>query len=191
MGASERIDRAVGPVVTEMAFQSQMNRLSGLKFPPQSLITHWEALKDMPEPLLAAAVDKAQREVSEFPSPKMLQVFADAVRPRVLGVPQEVDRSQPLPVAREIVVPQVGKVIPITRDWNYYCEECNDQGMRSLWCGQNNTRYPWIAVASCGRRGEHDAHEWAEKCPCYEHNPDVQRRIERQRQTARRGGEKE
>lgn len=170
------------------AFRAQMKRLVGLKFAPTDLTTHWEALKDMPEPLLEAAVAKAQSETSEFPSPKMLKSYADQLRLRVLGVPDEVDRSVPLPTTREIVVPQVGKVIPITRDWKYYCDDCNDQGWRSLWCGAHGEtpRFPWLDVRHCGRHQEHGPHEWTEKCPCFDQNPDVQRRLERQRQTARK-----
>lgn len=186
--------------MTQAAFESQMSRLAGLKYPPASMQTHWEALRDMPVELLEAAVTKAQDECSEFPSPKMLKIFADAVRGRVLPVPQEQDRSQPLAVPQVIEVPQAGKVLSFTRTWNYYCEQCSDQGMRSFWCGERMIRmvgevkvdrYPWLDSRDCGRHNDHGGHDWSERCPCFDSNPAVQRRIEKQRQAGRRGGEKE
>jgi hypothetical protein len=42
-------------------FNAQMDRLSGLRFPPVDMTTHWEALSDLPAEALEAAVTHAQR----------------------------------------------------------------------------------------------------------------------------------
>jgi hypothetical protein len=178
--------------MTLAVFESEMSRLSGLKFAPATMQTHWEALRNLPVELLQAAVTKAQDECSEFPSPKMLKIFADQVRPRVIPIPQEPDWSTPLPTPKQIVVPKVGTIIPVTREWSYYCDECSDMGMRSYWCDDApSPRYPWLQLARCGRRGgpeaAHYAHEWADKCPCAATNPAVLRRRERQIQSGKRG----
>lgn len=180
-------------------FTEQMDRLRGLKFPPTNLQTHWEALKDMPEILFAAAVTKAQPECDEFPSPKMLKVYADQLRVRVLGLEEEADRSIPAPDLPPVVIPGTTKVIPITRYWNYYCEACSDLGWRSYVCGaqtrsvevkgewQDFPRQEWLERRHCGRRQDHAAHSWSEPCSCAEHNPDVQRRRNRDAATPPRG----
>jgi hypothetical protein len=64
-------------------FKRQMQRLGGLKFAPSDLQTHWEALRDLSDPELVAAVDRAQRECDEFPSPRLLLSFVP--RPDMRG----------------------------------------------------------------------------------------------------------
>lgn len=175
--------------VAEMtpAFRAQMRRLIGLKFAPADLTTHWEALHDMPEALLEAAVDVAQRDCGEFPSPKMLKSFADQVRARVVPVPQEEDRSEPNPSPLAVTVPHTDKVIPLKRYWRYYCEDCSDSGWQSIWCGDPALAKPWQSHGHCGRNREHGPHEFVVVCPCASSNPDVQRRRERERQGGKRG----
>ena len=67
-------------VAVPVWFREQMTRLMGLKFAPADLTTHWEALSDVPEPVLAAAVSRAQRSRVDFPTPIELRQDADAVR---------------------------------------------------------------------------------------------------------------
>lgn len=64
-------------------FRTQMDRLAGLKFAPTTLGTHWEALSDLTEAELTAAVDRAQLECDEFPSPRTLRSFVP--RPDMRG----------------------------------------------------------------------------------------------------------
>lgn len=166
-------------------FKIQMARMIGLKFAPADMTTHWEALSDVPLDMLKVAIDRAQRECQEFPSPAVLRGFVDQERRRTPAEP-EPDRSAPLAQPKQITVPGSGTVIPVTRTWSYYCESCNDLGWLSLWCGERTYAKPWMESADCGRYHAHGAHEWTKKCPCFDSNPDVQRRLERQRQTARR-----
>lgn len=174
-------------------FERQMNRLRGLKFAPASYQTHWEALQDMPEVLLEAAVSKAQPALEEFPAPKMLKMFADLVRASVLPVVEE-DRSydNPNPITLTVPIPHSDATvkIPLTRYWKYYCDRCGDTGWVSFWCGERpaNTQ-DWLADRLCGRHKEHDAHGWSQPCGCVQSNPDILRRKERQAQLPARGQE--
>lgn len=177
-------------------FEQEMGRLEGLKFPPPSLRTHWEALRELPEVVLAAAVSKARDEVTEFPSPKMLKIFAEQVRPRIVPVPEE-DPSRGIDLPQPVVIEdeRLPGPIPITRTWRYYCDRCEDSGLLTLRCeGRGEeyasfalTRRPWVPEQRCERIKSHYAHEWAKPCPCAATNPDVQRKNERFRQSGRRG----
>jgi hypothetical protein len=167
-----------------------MDRLGGLKFKPANLQTHWEALSDLGDAELVAAISRAQRECEEFPAPKMLRVFVDEYRGRI-EVPEE-DPSRAVPVEpTTFEIPEVGLKIPITREWRYYCDECNDTGMRSYWCGVGqSTRWPWMKVMHCARRNEHGEHEWVDQCQCAATNPAVLRRLARAQQVSRKTAER-
>lgn len=163
--------------MTFAAFETQMARLSGLKFRPAELQTHWEALKDIPDAVLEAAVTKAQRTRTEFPSPVELRQDADTVAHHVAPVAAEEDRGVPLAEPFSITVPEVGTVLSVTREWRYYCESCEDGGWRSHWCGDRTAHAkPWQESGHCGRRNEHAPHEWVEHCACYETNPALVRK---------------
>lgn len=175
-------------------FRAQMKRLLGLKFAPADLTTHWEALQDMPSALLEAAVDAAQRECQEFPSPTMLRAYGDQVRARTMPVGPEPDRSVPT-TPRSFTLPD-GTQIQVDREWKYYCEACSDTGWRSWACGTDAaTRQPWLSPMHCGREADHGAHEWTEPCPCSERdaggeirNRAVRRKRERDVQMAAQRG---
>lgn len=172
--------------MTRQAFNVQMKRLSGLKFAPALLDTHWEALLDIPELLLQAAVEHAQRESEEFPSPKMLRMYADQLRPRVIPVPPEDDRGVDLAAPVVIGTLPTGQAIRQTREWKYYCLECQDAGWMTVWCGSGSPSHPWVTQRqTCERRFEHGGHEWSYECPCAPTNPDVQRRRARAFQVKR------
>jgi hypothetical protein len=173
---------SVGAIAPE--FLGAMKRLMGLKFAPASLDTHWEALHDLTPLELSEAIEQAQRECDEFPSPKMLRMFVDQFRSRI-EIPEE-DWSRATPIEpREIRFPD-GRVIRITHEWKYYCEDCNDTGQRVNWCGvRPSTRRPWLPVMQCGRRAEHGEHEWDDRCPCADTNPDVLRKKARAQQVTR------
>lgn len=64
-------------------FRDELKRLMGLKFAPVDLTTHWQALSDMPASQLHTAVDRAQQECDEFPSPRQLRSFVP--RPDMRG----------------------------------------------------------------------------------------------------------
>jgi hypothetical protein len=168
-------------------FVRQMDRMRGLKFAPPTPQSHWEALREMPDLLFEAAVSKALPDSEEFPSPKMLKVYADQVRARVFPVADEEDRSSENPNPVIATLP-TGKEIPLTRFWTYYCQRCNDLGWESFWCGEDAPgRQSWLETRACGRHREHAPHGWSQPCPCASSNPDVLRRKEREAQTPARG----
>lgn len=172
-------------------FRAHMTRLSGLRFSPADLTTHWEAMHDFPEPLLDAAVTRAARECINFPAPWTLLSFGEQARARVLPVPQEAQRGVELAEPVVLGTLPTGLVIKATREWRYYCDNCTDSGWRSVWCGDVAEAKPWQERGVCGRGKEHGSHEFVVACPCAASNPDVQRRLERQRQSGRRGGDPE
>ncbi|HWO88897.1 MAG TPA: hypothetical protein VNL98_07080 [Gemmatimonadales bacterium] len=153
-------------------FRDALKRLMGLKFPPVDLATHWEGLRDLPPASVQAAVSRAARECDEFPSPQMLRAFAAASEPR-LGLDE--DRSRPLAEPRAIVVPQAGVTLPVTREWTFYCDTCEDTGWASFHCG---------GTEACGRDRAHAAHAYVQHCACWDSNPAVRRKRQRAAQQA-------
>jgi hypothetical protein len=173
----------VGAEVTRASFETQMQRMSGLKFPPETLDTHWEALHDMPDVLLAAAVAVAIREEGEFPAPKMLRAHADRIRSRVLPVGPEPNRA--IEAEPRAVTLPTGKVLSFQREWEYYCDYCSDLGWESFACGEAAlARQPWLETRACGREEEHGSHDWSAPCACAATNPAVLRRREKTIQMA-------
>lgn len=175
-------------------FNQQMARMGGLKFRPADLTTHWEALQDMPEAVLEAAVTRAQRSRVEFPTPAELREDADHVARHVSPTGQDEDRGVDLP--EPVTIGHLPSGLPVvqTREWKYYCDECQDSGSRSFWCGDvASARYPWMAVRKCGTRNCRKAqyeHEWVERCPCWESNPALVRKRESQRKYAEQSDKK-
>lgn len=166
-------------------FSRQMRRLSGLKFAPADMQTHWEALQDLPYMVLEAAISRAQRTRIDFPTPIELRQDADQVSHSVQTLPPEVDRSVMLAEPVTYTVPHVSAPLKITREWKYYCEDCLDGGMVSKWCGEMPKNHkPWIAPEICQRIKEHLPHEWVTACTCVERNPAIQRRRQRDMQYA-------
>jgi hypothetical protein len=81
-----------------------------------------------------------------------------------------------------------GKGITVTvyRVWAWYCDECTDTGWSAAWCGSVETRrQPWLPIVPCGRRREHDPHDWACPCNCWHTNPALVNKRARQAQDAR------
>lgn len=172
--------------MTQLAFERSMSRLTGLKFAPANLSTHFEALSDLTDTELDAAIGRAARECDEFPSPKMLRAFVDEHRARVEVPEEDPGRASVLDESRTIALPD-GTTLSVPREWRYYCEVCSDTGVKSFWCGDKpSARFPWLSVMRCQRRKEHLDHEWVESCPCAETNPDVQRKKARAQQVTRK-----
>lgn len=177
--------------MTQTFFERQMERLMGLRFPPASLETHWEALSDLPDAILEAAVARAQRTRSDFPAPLELRQDADAVAHQVRTAEPEAPRGVELEQPVEFQIPHVDHPLRVTREWRYDCDVCSDLGMRTFWCGSGTERrQPWLYLERCERRGEHGQHEWTRRCECYNTNPSVQRRIEGQAKYAASGAQK-
>lgn len=163
--------------MTRTLFDAQMGRLSGLRFVPADTETHWEALRQLPDVVLEAAVTRAQRTRVEFPTPVELRQDADQVAHHAQPVEPAEDRSKPLAQPFTITVPEVGTVVSVTREWRYYCDTCSDGGWDTVWCGEPGpTTKPWHQRVTCERRNVHSPHEWARRCVCYDTNPALVRR---------------
>ena len=181
----------MGGVAPSVEFRAQMTRLMGLKFAPSELVTHWEALRDVSADVLDAAVTKAQKTRSEFPSPVELRQDCDAVAHLVRPIVDE-DRGVELAEPFTVTIPQAEKSFPITREWKYYHEACSDSGTESLWCGSvtredgkpNLLVKPWHLLQACERAGDHQPHEWVRRCRCWESNPALIAKRDRQQRYA-------
>lgn len=176
--------------MTQAFFEEQMHRLSGLRFRPADLDTHWEGLQEIPDEVLTAAIDRAIKTRVEFPTPYELRQDADQVAGHVRRIDAESDaRAVPLEQPHVIPFPQAGKTIRVEAEWKYYCEVCSDSGWESVWCGdiKATSRHPWQEPRTCERRGAHDSHEWVRQCRCWESNPALIRKRENQRKYAEKG----
>lgn len=173
-----------GALVTAEFFREQMARLNGLHFRPADLDSHWEGLRDLPDPVLERAVTRAIRTRADFPAPYELRQDADATRST--PPPQE-DRGHDLEEPVFLGTLPNGVPIHARREWTFYCDRCNDSGMQAFWCGPISTRYPWMTARRCKidncLRTRYE-HEWVEACPCAQSNPAVLKRKERQLQYA-------
>ena len=158
--------------MTFEVFEQQMARLVGLRFRPAELQTHWEALSDVPDGILAEAVSRAQKTRAEFPSPVELRQDCDAVSHLVRPPIDDEDRGVALAQPFTVTVPGVGTVISITREWNYYCDDCEDSGMRSFWCGEvvEHVTKLWQPMLACERTKPHLPHEFVARCACWDTN---------------------
>lgn len=160
-------------------FKQQMERLMGLRFAPADLGTHWEALSDLPELVLEAAVTRAQRTRADFPTPVELRQDADQVAPiRADDEPESRELDRPILLGS---LPD-GTEIHATRLWNYYCEACSDSGMQEFWCGSHR-RQPWLDIRicplpKCKKLGDGYGHSWVQPCLCISWNPELKRRRE-------------
>jgi hypothetical protein len=165
--------------VTRAEMDLQLGRLVVLKGMPGDTDDYFGALQDIAADVFAGAVDHALKTRTWFPVPAELRADADAARQRAV-VP-----AAPAPVVEdlaegfwvEIMNPFGGKSIRllVTRDWKRDCEACSDTGWASHWCA---VKLPKQDYAVCGRRFEHPAHEYVEKCACIEWNPTIRRRKE-------------
>ena len=144
-------------VMTRDYFTRQMARMSGLRFVPRELDTHWEGLHALPESVLERAIGRAIVTRSEFPTPRELREDADAC-----GVIEELaeDRTVPLAEPITVTVPQLPAPLHLTHVWRYACERCEDTG--------------W--AESQGQ----DGYRRVQRCPCVAHNPEIRRRRQRQ-----------
>jgi|TARA_R110001583_G_scaffold5456_7_gene29230 hypothetical protein len=167
--------------MTSEFFHDQMARLIGLRFVPSDMTTHWEALRDLPDDVLTAAVTRAGRTRVEFPTPYELRQDADRIR---TDTPPPPDESTALEEPYTIVIPQSNTSVLVTHEHTYHCEDCRDTGWYDRWCGDVALKPPWMSVQVCKRYDGHAAHGWMEPCVCASHNPALIRKQTNQQQYA-------
>ena len=173
--------------MTRDEFKAQMRRLSGLRFVPASFEGHFEVLSKLPLPVLHAAVGRAVSSRVEFPTPAELLQDADQVKHLAAPTLPEPDRTTELAEPVQFEVPNYGS-ITVTGEHRYHCDTCSDTGMSSHWCGGDNSRYPWLDLYRCERYNAHAEHDWSRRCTCWETNPVLVRKRERQQQYAVKPG---
>lgn len=184
--------------MTRAFFEAQMARMTGLRFVPADLETHWEGLQDLPEGVLEAAVSRAVKVRIDFPVPQELRQDADIVAQRLTREPDE-DRGVDLAEPVTIGTLPTGTPVVQRRVWRFYCNRCDDSGWEWLWCGDpmmlgDLECDPFRVRMRCERCGDHRAHSWARRCACWDTNPALVKKRERQQQyaeakaTGRRGG---
>lgn len=178
--------------MTAECFYEQMGRLSGLRFRPADLETHWDALQDLPDDVLEAAVSRALKTRAEFPAPVELRQDADLVVRQLRPATREDDAARKTPLAEPRVIrwPDGRELKTISHEWRYDCDVCSDAGWESAWCGdlKDPHRQPWQEIYTCDRRYKHAAHEVLRKCRCWETNQTLVRKREAARKYAESAG---
>jgi hypothetical protein len=170
-------------------FKREVDRLRGLPFAPADYQTHWLGLRDLPLDVLAFAVTRAARVCERFPTPAELRTLADTRPAAMTSAPDQ--RARPLDTPVVITPPFLSKPITLDREWRYYCEDCSDGGMVSLWCDRADgsaaglqkphaTQKPWQIVEQCARVECPYPHEWVRECACIFTNPAIARKREAQ-----------
>jgi hypothetical protein len=175
--------------MTRPEFEAILQQLSGLRFLPADLDTHWLGLSGVPADVLEAAVRRAAATRSQFPTPAELREDCDAIR-SLLPVPAApVQALTTLETPLTIDVPHRSTPLTVTHIHQYYCELCNDSGWMARWCEPLPGRRPWEHVGRCQRT--HDTGEghgsYSEVCQCMAGNPVLQHsRASRARYVAER-----
>lgn len=169
-------------MMTRHVFDVQIGRLIVLKGWPDDVEEYWAALSDVPPDVFSAAVDHALKTRTWFPVPAELRADCDAVKARVRPQESVYPDAEDLPEPRVMEIPNpLGGPplrVTLTREWKHDCWGCFDTGWASRWCGPAEQARPWQTSTHCGRRREHAAHEFVERCACLEWNPTIRRRKE-------------
>lgn len=158
--------------MTQKDFDEEMGRLIVLKGWPDDISGYFEALSDVPEDVLKAAIAHALKTRMWFPTPAEVRVDCDAVA-RLKPAPARFDPQwEEIPGGRVVTFPNPfgGEplILRLTREWRDDCSVCSDTGWASKRCEDT----------SCGRRKEHGPHEFVEPCACREWNPTLRRHRE-------------
>jgi hypothetical protein len=175
--------------VTRPEFEAILQQLSGLRFLPSDLDTHWLGLSGVPADVLEAAVRRAAETRSQFPSPAELREDCDAVRTSMPAAPAPQSAQTPLERPLTILVPQLKRALTVTHLHVYHCEMCSDTGWISRWCDPAPGRREWEHVGRCQRSHENgEGHgAYVEPCRCRSANPVLQHeRSKRARYVAER-----
>lgn len=163
----------------------------GLRFVPADLGGHVEALADLDPLDLDGAVGLALRTRAIFPTPVEVRSDADVVRAKRIAAAAPVAEDR---FGDELATPALvghlpaGTPVYASREWRDYCDRCGDTGMASFWCGARGAdRYPWMPVSTCHGdtcRKTKYAHEWVQRCACWDSNPALIRKREAARKYA-------
>lgn len=119
---------------------------------------YWDALSGLPIDAIEDSARALARSAQWFPkTSEWLSAAEEARSARALTACLPTPREDP---------------------WQSECDTCDDSGWETLRCRGD---------AVCGRTQGHSAHSFAVPCACRATNRTYQRRVEQQRQQARRG----
>ena len=168
--------------MTREWMDAQLGRMSVLRSAPESTNEYWPIFAPLPERVIASGVAYAIRTRSFFPAPAELLRDCDTAKPPVPDVPVREPSGNTFTATIRNPFGGADLVLTVDREWNYYCDACSDIGMRTFWSGSADDagRKPWHDVSPCGRRSEHGTHEFAERCSCWDTNPALVRKRERE-----------
>lgn len=169
-----------------------LNRLRVLRGGPDSLEkleVYVEAFAHADAADFERGCQRAIRTRSFFPTPAELFADCETAAPREtwVGERQESDVD-----ARIVHIANpfggAGLTLRVSKVWDYVCDDCDDMGQVSFWCGEiGPTKKPWQLVVPCGKQQEHAPHEYVTRCACWERNPALIRKRAAQAQHARGG----
>jgi hypothetical protein len=178
--------------VTRESCVTAINKLRVLRGGPDSLDkleVYIEAFQHASAEDFERGCQRAVKTRTFFPTPA--ELFADCET----SAPRETWVADPLikDVDAQIVhIPNPfggkGLTLRVSKVWDYHCDDCDDIGQVSFWCGDAGpTKKPWQLVVPCGKRQEHTPHEYVTRCSCWERNPALIRKRAAQAQHARGG----
>ena len=168
--------------MTPAWFDVQLGRMVVLRNMPMDSSEYWPVFAQIPEAIVMRGINHAIKSRTFFPTPAELLIDCDTARART---PEpEPDRPHGDGFTATIRNPFGGKNISVQvdREWKHYCDHCSDTGHRTRWCGAftDPNRKPWVDVGACAWKREHGTHEWAERCVCWDTNPALLRRRDRE-----------
>lgn len=167
--------------MTREWMDAQLGRMVMLRNPPVSTDEYWSIFAPIPERVIAAGVAYAIRTRAFFPAPAELLTDCDTARPRTMDAPEPRISGNTFTATIRNPFGGADLVVTVDNEWEYFCDPCSDIGTRTFWCGAADDagRKPWQAIGQCGRKFEHGSHEFAERCSCWETNPVLVRKRER------------
>lgn len=155
----------------------------------ERLAAFWEHFEHADGAAFARGCQRAGRTRTFFPTPAELFADCEAAAPRDTWIAERPYREAPTEI-KYLPNPFGGDGIRVRvylgEESGKTCDECNDTGWSSAWCGPHK-RQPWLRTVACGREGDHPAHEWVCQCGCWHTNARLIAKRARQAQHARGG----
>lgn len=157
----------------------------------ERLAIFWDQFQHADAESFARGCARAVKTRTFFPTPA--ELFADCE----MAAPRETwtaERHVADVDAQIVYIPNSfggeGLRLTVSKVWEYHCDDCDDGGQVSFWCGAiGPTRKPWQLTVPCGNREDHTGHEYVGRCACWDRNPALIRKRALQAQHARGGKE--
>lgn len=144
-------------------------------------VVYLDLLSDLPAETVARACHHLSRQPREAYQSAMPEV--GLIRSEVARIIREDKEAE----RKRRILPAPSDNDP--RTW-VHCATCSDGGWALFRCdggtGETGDRDTGLRRYRCARKPEHAAHSYAERCACYDTNPEIEKRRHRQgaRETA-------